>query len=102
MRETTYNLEADVSNSEGNFNPRPPCGRRLCAWAETLPYSKFQPTSPVRETTAEDAGVPAVKAISTHVPRAGDDISKGNLMISREISTHVPRAGDDLLLRFHI
>ncbi len=81
----------------GNFNPRPPCGRRPTApqdsgtsyiFQPTSPvrettllsgisftsYKTFQPTSPVRETTCRcDCGRPII-LISTHVPRAGDDI----------------------------
>ena len=56
-----------------NFNPRPPCGRRR--WAEKLLETnvEFQPTSPVRETTAIGWRHRLNNQISTHVPRAGDD-----------------------------
>ena len=101
-----------------DFNPRPPCGRRLARCAGSAGATRFQPTSPVRETTAKAVYETANQQISTHVPRAGDDLSVSTtrlpeqhfnprppcgrrravdavpLMLAR-ISTHVPRAGDD-------
>ena len=57
-----------------NFNPRPPCGRRLDVTAESAVVMLFQPTSPVRETTPRPAVFQGLcRQISTHVPRAGDD-----------------------------
>ena len=56
-----------------NFNPRPPCGRRLVISSGPFSPAIFQPTSPVRETTGPDPVHDALCAISTHVPRAGDD-----------------------------
>ena len=79
-----------------HFNPRPPCGRRhgafawiaFCAVISThvpragddetpdIPYregGRFQPTSPVRETTPGERAPRIAIHISTHVPRAGDD-----------------------------
>ena len=124
------------------FNPRPPCGRRLSSpfhffnfllFQPTSPVRettdilmlrrlplKFQPTSPVRETTVCRRSVcNQVIAISTHVPRAGDDRQSPHRLDtttyfnprppcgrrhrdaqaqwSLVISTHVPRAGDDRL-----
>ena len=34
---------------------------------------RFQPTSPVRETTSDNRDQEQERNISTHVPRAGDD-----------------------------
>ena len=82
---------------------------------------RFQPTSPVRETTLLVYPNANVKVISTHVPRAGDDrrleedirhglkfqptspvreTTKSFPPGLRDffISTHVPRAGDDLVM----
>ena len=55
------------------FNPRPPCGRRPSAPPHSRRPDAFQPTSPVRETTAHQDAIDRDGAISTHVPRAGDD-----------------------------
>ena len=58
-----------------NFNPRPPCGRRLVLFPFVQQNIQFQPTSPVRETTTITAAPHTGQAISTHVPRAGDDVA---------------------------
>ena len=81
-------------------------------------FSEFQPTSPVRETTSLYDVIDDTYAISTHVPRAGDDdiryfgakitvkfqptspvrettFYNSSVQIACRISTHVPRAGDD-------
>ncbi len=56
----------------------------------------FQPTSPVRETTFLPRRILPDTAISTHVPRAGDDVEQESQWFRCiMISTHVPRAGDD-------
>ena len=101
-----------------HFNPRPPCGRRHERTHRERRERKFQPTSPVRETTTWLFFSADVAAISTHVPRAGDDQevritvlamylfqptspvretthSRGQYSALAQISTHVPRAGDD-------
>ena len=56
----------------------------------------FQPTSPVRETTYQRIRHGLLDAISTHVPRAGDDRRFRRQGRGQAISTHVPRAGDDV------
>ena len=105
------------------FNPRPPCGRRRPGSRPQTGHLAFQPTSPVRETTPQKERLHLSDDISTHVPRAGDDlvleISSNTLARyfnprppcgrrlavpvggagKRGISTHVPRAGDDPLRR---
>ena len=72
MRETTFQV-ARIIWYILNFNPRPPCGRRLQRALFTPCLTRFQPTSPVRETTASGPAVNDPEKISTHVPRAGDD-----------------------------
>ncbi len=57
------------------FNPRPPCGRRQGHLFDFQFFQEFQPTSPVRETTYPFGCLTMHIDISTHVPRAGDDIS---------------------------
>ena len=87
--------------------------------SQAYDVDKFQPTSPVRETTAVYLLFCKHFIISTHVPRAGDDVDGHNYpnlplifqptspvrettypsCYSRpypQISTHVPRAGDDM------
>ena len=117
MRETTDYIFG-LDNCHPYFNPRPPCGRRPYLFSKLPRLSKFQPTSPVRETTPPAYGFPIPGNISTHVPRAGDDVTKSTMQAvppgfqstspvrettptmtqaspSSPISTHVPRAGDD-------
>ncbi len=85
---------------------------------ENYIYERFQPTSPVRETTGRPQSQRQNQYISTHVPRAGDDdlfavyeitatgfqptspvrettFYNSSDQIACRISTHVPRAGDD-------
>ena len=78
-----------------NFNPRPPCGRRQKGFRVLLVDNEFQPTSPVRETTPGFEDNRQHRPISTHVPRAGDDVMCREVRHGKNISTHVPRAGDD-------
>ena len=98
MRETT----AVCSSSAGDlpyFNPRPPCGRRRRTTAISNRIAIFQPTSPVRETTSAYRQRGNEGKISTHVPRAGDDLWGVFPCQGVHISTHVPRAGGDTSAR---
>ena len=104
-----------------DFNPRPPCGRRLGNSHFFLPPYIFQPTSPVRETTLlATMSQPFLVNFNPRPPcgrrlqfrhqilvgfhfnprppcgRRPD--SAARVALSFTISTHVPRAGDDLLL----
>jgi len=60
--------------------------------------SQFQPTSPARGTTGGILTKFDADAISTHVPREGDDHLYYIVAVAiNNISTHVPREGDDRL-----
>ena len=50
VRETTSKRKSQREELK-NFNPRPPCGRRLSGGFDSRTLLQFQPTSPVRETT---------------------------------------------------
>ena len=96
VRETT-GQRFGICGKTVDFNPRPPCGRRRQFFhavlhillisthvpragddrltSSSMPPERFQPTSPVRETTKTKHIKTRHKPISTHVPRAGDDDS---------------------------
>ncbi len=100
-----------------DFNPRPPCGRRLHHIWNAVICILFQPTSPVRETTSSCGKLsgpmifqptsPVRETTRSAPPSGGEDVFQptspvretttevkdGLLLIG--ISTHVPRAGDD-------
>ena len=102
----------------GYFNPRPPCGGRLCTrnswppaaafqstssvWRTTLlpvhcPQQRlqFQSTSSVWRTTKVVRGSKVVGAISIHVLRVEDDCGQRGHPLLRPISIHVLRVEDD-------
>ena len=57
-----------------DFNPRSPCGERLChAPTDGSNHAQFQPTLPVRGATPDGLSVCQRALISTHAPRAGSD-----------------------------
>ena len=58
----------------GEFQPTSPV-RGTTPWSSVMSsFGSFQPTSPVRGTTSDAmTGCSPILAISTHVPRAGDD-----------------------------
>ena len=62
-----------VGSEQHHFNPRPPCGGRLERLDARVASIEFQSTSPVRGTTPAACVHVAVRQISIHVPRAGDD-----------------------------
>ena len=67
-------LQQDAPAAPGYFNPRSPCGERLCP---------FRPPS-------------GSCTISIHAPRAGSDIApRSYAVIISRISIHAPRAGSD-------
>ena len=102
-----------------NFNPRSPCGERLCSALELLLLSYFNPRSPCGERRFNSTGKFTTKTdfnprspcgerhkvlcqkckdlpISIHAPRVGSDyyeaLARGG---SRYISIHAPRVGSD-------
>ena len=62
-----------MSSTLSNFNPRSPCGERLCAAVLGHCRKVFQSTLPVRGATAQRLYVYPDRAISIHAPRAGSD-----------------------------
>jgi len=56
-----------------NFNPRSPCGERLCIPFVIVVIIGFQSTLPVRGATLTPCGRKASMQISIHAPRAGSD-----------------------------
>ena len=56
-----------------HFYPRPPCGGRPGTFARRLCRLSFLSTSPLRGTTGRRSPGAAARAISIHVPLAGDD-----------------------------
>ena len=79
----------------GNFNPRLPRGRRQGRSARCDTCSLFQSTSPSREATQTEYGMPDAVPISIHVSLAGGDEVKDALKRFRAISIHVSLAGGD-------
>ncbi len=57
-----------------SFNPRPPCGERLCPLTAMAASSGFQSTPPVRGATLGQGSARKQKIVSIHAPRAGSDI----------------------------
>src|SRR5258706_408873 len=60
--------------SSGRFNPRLPCGRRLCLFLDRYSRLQFQSTPPVWEATAGHIIGCAVVDVSIHASRVGGDI----------------------------
>ena len=96
VRETT-GAQAHLYVGRKHFNPRPPCGRRLCPVTQDGRLSQFQPTSPVRETTrrAKHMVVQLIFQPTSPVRETTDCYMCRDCIV--KISTHVPRAGDDRL-----
>ena len=59
-----------------DFNPRTPCGVRLCQWCKNSDADKFQSTHPLRGATIALAQRKQAEAISIHAPLAGCDLRK--------------------------
>ena len=101
-----------------NFNPRSPCGERLCRPRLHRVVKEFQSTLPVRGATAGCVEIASIKKISIHAPRAGSDRLSNRSERARRrfqstlpvrgatkaakateldelISIHAPRAGSD-------
>ena len=56
-----------------DFNPRSPCGERLCAWADKIHHQRFQSTLPVWGATCYQGDRKSGSLISIHAPRVGSD-----------------------------
>ena len=104
--------------TQGDFNPRAPCGARPSVQLYLLSLARFQPTRPLRGATREAAEAVIAPAISTHAPLAGRDWGEAydvpytkkfqptrplrgatkktkDKIHSKNISTHAPLAGRD-------
>ena len=79
----------------GYFNPRSPCGERLCISSSTQPYLSFQSTLPVWGATLGYSSHLLVLLISIHAPRVGSDPDRREHQGARSISIHAPRVGSD-------
>ena len=77
------------------FNPRAPCGARLCAGMATNGDGKFQSTRPVRgATTSAVTGIHVAMFQSTR-PVRGATFLFVYVLINHLVSIHAPRAGRD-------
>ena len=80
-----------------NFNPRTPCGVRL---TQPIPLcshaAQFQSTHPMRGATKRYIQGLWVLAISIHAPHAGCDAFLRMPAALHQISIHAPHAGCDL------
>ena len=78
------------------FNPRAPCGARPLAGRDYIEKQRFQPTRPLRGTTAQRRGCAALLAFQPTRPLRGTTGVLILLRLSSEIiSTHAPLAGHD-------
>ena len=57
-----------------HFNPRPPCGGRLCPCIRFFQHRAFQSTAPVWGPTGISGGHLRCRPISIHGPRVGADL----------------------------
>ena len=102
-----------------DFNPRAPCGARLCHKFHIFPTirfqptrplrgatlyklidtesNKFQPTRPLRGATKKLDSLTGHGLISTHAPLAGRDAGFMHRLSAFDISTHAPLAGRDYI-----
>ena len=78
LRGTTADNLTDI-NALSNFYPRPPCGGRRVRRRPRCRGAAFLSTSPLRGTTRPVNGPEHGRAISIHVPLAGDDGVKHGL-----------------------
>jgi len=80
--------------SSTHFNPRSPCGERLCAPSLFSRSANFNPRSPCGERRWKPAGMLSVNLfLSIHAPRAGSDQRGACTRQQRlQISIRVPRA----------
>ena len=60
---------------KAGFNPRAPCGARLCAVSSSFAFSEFQSTRPMRGATVDTSAFLQGHAVSIHAPHAGRDPS---------------------------
>ena len=80
-----------------NFNPRAPCGARLCSTLIPRALMRFQSTRPMRGATIlAQCGTPSL-GISIHAPHAGRDVEGVTERTYTDISIHAPHAGRDAL-----
>ena len=56
-----------------DFNPRSPCGERLCAACHNAEHPEFQSTLPVWGATVYAQLMELLNKISIHAPRVGSD-----------------------------
>ena len=111
-------MSVDTVRGE-HFNPRSPCGERLCLLQQIIHAFRFQSTLPMRGATWTMMKMGNKARISIHAPHAGSDFSGtlifpywrfqstlpmrgatsfASLAVSWSmISIHAPHAGSDVL-----
>ena len=77
------------------FNPRSPCGERLCTGVPAVYWAAFQSTLPVGGATLSGPGQKPREIISIHAPRVGSDEHLEPRKKYISISIHAPRVGSD-------
>jgi len=77
----------------GNFNPRIPCGMRLCGYFPFGSFEPFQSTHPMRDATYNPNHVPRNNMISIHASHAGCDyqVKTAERLLTEFQSTHPMR-----------
>ena len=81
-----------------NFNPRAPCGARLCSALPKMLNDVFQSTRPMRGATESFPMISFNFNVSIHAPHAGRDVQEGLYISVDDVSIHAPHAGRDALL----
>ena len=78
-----------------DFNPRTPCGVRLCSCRCSFLRLHFNPRTPCGVRRLCDVFSLPQSVISIHAPRAGCDSGGSGVPLLPIISIHAPRAGCD-------
>ena len=79
-----------------DFNPRTPCGVRLCNRLAIPVHEVFQSTHPLRGATPVGGRFYCHRKISIHAPLAGCDKAEAHTLTIPVISIHAPLAGCDM------
>ena len=78
-----------------HFNPRAPCGARLCASSAITMLQLFQSTRPVRGATVGFITRLAAAEFQSTRPVRGATAHRAQVVVELFISIHAPRAGRD-------
>ena len=85
-----------------NFNPRSPCGERLCALNAGFENYLFQSTLPVWGATADWTGVISTWIFQSTLPVWGATLLADSHDATCRISIHAPRVGSDQVYRYGV